>query len=387
MKILHVLSRLRLEDGGVVRAVIDLAGASADAGHRVAVASWDAPDAPDTWSRGANAAPGAPRLVAFDPPTRTGSLSVDAAEHLRNDIAEAEVVHLHTPWDPINRTLGRLCESLRTPYIVSIHGMLDDWSMAQRGLKKRLYLAYAGRRLLERAAFVHCTAGAELEQSKVWYPRGTGRVVPLVFDIEPYRDLPGPELARETFGLDADTPTVLFLSRMHVKKGVHVLVKAAAHLRDAGVECQTLIAGTGDATYEAAIRSQIDAMKLSDRVRLLGMVKGPEKVSLYQAADVFALPTSQENFGFVLPEALACETPAITTKGVDIWPELESSGSTLIVEQTHEAFAEAIAGLLVDEGRRREMGAKGRAWVMDYLEPGAVQRMYDQLYADAIATH
>lgn len=383
MNILHVMSRLRLEDGGVVRAVIDLAGAAADTGHAVVVATWDGTDAPDTWTGAADR----PRLVTFDQPSHAGKLSPSATTTLRSEIGAADVVHLHTPWDQTNRTIGRLCESTNTPYIVSIHGMLDDWSMSQRGMKKRIYLAYAGRRLLERAAFVHCTAGAELEQSKVWYPRGRGRVVPLVFDIEPYRNLPGPELARDAFGIDANTPIVLFLSRIHIKKGVHVLVKAADHLRNAGVDCQTLIAGTGDATYDAAIRSQIDAMKLTEHVRMLGMVKGDTKVSLYQAADVFALPTSQENFGFVLPEALACGTPAITTKGVDIWPELEGSGSTLIVEQTHEAFAEAIAGLLVDDERKRDMGNKGRAWVLDYLEPSSVQASYDQMYADAVAQH
>lgn len=381
MKILQVISRLRLEDGGVVRAVLDLAGGSADAGHEVAVACWDAPDWPDEWT-GDN---GTPRLVTIEEPGALGRISGPSAAVLRTEIGKADAVHLHTPWEPANRAVGRLCVMLDTPYVLSIHGMLDEWSMQQSAAKKRLYLLMGGRRLLEQAAFIHCTAEAELTQSRVWYPRGEGRVAPLVFDIEPYRTPPGPELARETFGLDPDQPTVLFLSRMHVKKGVHVLVKAAAHMRDAGVECHTLIAGTGDAAYEQAIRSQIESLRLQDRVRLLGMVKGDTKVSLYQAADVFALPTSQENFGFVLPEALACETPAITTRGVDIWPELESSGSTLIVEQSHEAFAEAIAGLLVDDERRREMGAKGRAWVMDYLEPSAVQRMYDQLYADAAA--
>lgn len=380
MNILHVTANLRLELGGVSRAVLDLASGAAAAGHAVTVATWDNTDVPDTWGQ-----PGQPKHAMIAAPKPRGGLTQAGASQLRAEISSADVVHLHTPWEPINRTVGSLCATLGTPYVLSVHGMLDDWSMAQRGLKKRLYLALAGRKLLERAAFVHCTAGAELDQSKVWYPRGTGRVVPLVFDIEPYRDRPGPELACKAFGIDADTPTVLFLSRIHVKKGVHVLVKAAAHLRNAGVECQTLIAGTGDETYEAAIRSQIDAMNLSDRVRLLGMVRGAEKVSLYEAADVFALPTSQENFGFVLPEALACGTPAVTTKGVDIWPELEGSGSTLIVDQTHEAFAEAIAGLLVDHDRRNDMGDKGRAWVLDYLEPSAVQAGYDQLYADAIA--
>ncbi|MEO1583893.1 MAG: glycosyltransferase [Planctomycetota bacterium] len=379
MQILHVISRIRLEDGGVVRAVLDLATGAADAGHRVAVATWDAADAPAAWA----AHDSNPRIVPIEEPGRLGTLAQASRVTLDAEIRSADAVHLHTPWEPINRVIAKRCLALRTPYAVSIHGMLDDWSMSQSSLKKRVYLRLGGRSMLERAAFVHCTAGAELTQSRVWYPGGTGRVAPLVFDLSPYREPVGPELAREAFGIDPDLPTVLFLSRMHIKKGVHVLVKAAAHLRDAGVECQTLIAGTGDSAYEAGIRAQIASLGLDDRVRLLGMVKGDTKVSLYRAADVFALPTSQENFGFVLPEALACETPAITTRGVDIWPELEASGSTLIVEQSHEAFAEAIAGLLVDEDRRREMGRKGRGWVLSYLEPSAVQAMYDDLYRDA----
>ena len=149
------------------------------------------------------------------------------------------------------------------------------------------------------------------------------------------------------------------------------------------MDAQFLIAGTGDHDYEQSLRVQIQSQSLQDRVRLLGMVRGTEKVSLFQAADLFALPTSQENFGFVLVEALACRAPAITTKGVDIWPELESSGSSLIVEQTPAAFADAIENLLQDPGRVREMGEKGRGWVLGALDPAVVTAQYESLYDDA----
>ncbi|MEM9166554.1 MAG: glycosyltransferase [Planctomycetota bacterium] len=380
MKILHVMAQLVLEHGGVVRAVTDLAEQSAASGHDVAVASWNAPDAPEHW----RTATGSPRLVELTPPSKLGRFAPDADAALRVEIDRADVVHLHTPWEPANRPIARLCRLVNTPYVLTIHGMLDDWCMTQKGWKKRLYLGLGGRTLLEGAAFVHCTAQAELDQSRVWYPKGTGTVAPLVFDIGPYTDLPGPELARETFNVDPARPVVLFLSRLHVKKGVHVLVKAARHLAKTGVEAQTLIAGVGDETYTRALEAQIKSLGLTDRVRMLGMVKGETKVSLYQAADVFALPTSQENFGFVLPEALACGTAAITTKGVDIWPELEGSGAATIAEQTPEAFAEAIAELLVDEPRRTAMGAKGRDWVLRELDPAAVAKRYDSLYGDAI---
>ncbi|MGP1273225.1 MAG: glycosyltransferase [Phycisphaerales bacterium] len=382
MNILHAMAELVLEHGGVVRAVIDLAEQSARAGHSVAVASWNAPDVPEPW----RSASGSPRLVPITAPGRLGRFAPDAAAALRDEIRRADVVHLHTPWEPANRAIAAMCRQLGTPYVLTIHGMLDDWCMTQKSAKKRLYLALGGRALLERAAAVHCTAQAELDQSRVWFPRGRGVVAPLVFDLAPYTDLPGPDLARERFDLDPERPIVLFLSRLHVKKGVHVLIKAARHLADAGVDAQTIIAGTGDEPYARGLHAQIASLGLADRVRLVGLVTGADKVSLYQAADVFALPTSQENFGFVLPEALACGTPAITTRGVDIWPELEASGGAVIAEQTPEAFAEHIGELLVDADRRAEMGERGRRWVLTELNPDAVSERYEALYAEAIRT-
>lgn len=387
MNILHVMGELVLEHGGVVRAVLDLADQSAKAGqpntpgNRVAVASWNAPDAPEPWRE----PDASPRLVPLPAPARMGKFPPDALAALRAEITKADVVHLHTPWEPANRTIAKLCNELKTPYVLTIHGMLDDWCMSQKAFKKRAYLTLGGRALLEGAAAVHCTAQAELDQSRVWFPKGRGEIAPLIVDLSPYTDLPGPDIAREAFGLDPDTPVVLFLSRLHIKKGVHILVKAAKHLADAGVEAQTIIAGVGDEAYAQGLESQITSLGLTDRVRLVGMVKGTTKVSLYQAADVFALPTSQENFGFVLPEALACGAPAITTKGVDIWPELDASGGAMIVEQSAEAFAAAIGELLVDDARRADMGERGRAWVMDHLNPDAVSERYESLYANAIA--
>ena len=383
LKVAHLCPPIRLEEGGVVRAVLDLAGEMSKHGHDITLAAWDTTDAPKDWNNGN---PHTPRILQIDPPSRLGKLTPRSTQLLTRLFKACDAVHFHTPWAPSNIPAAKLCRKLNIPYIVSIHGMLDDWSMSQRSLKKRLYLAMGACTMLENAAAVHCTAEAELTQSKRWYPKGKGVVVPLVFDIEPYRDLPGPALAREAFNIDASKPVVLFLSRVHIKKGVHILVDAAKLLTDRGVDAQFLIAGTGDEEYTNRIKQQIAANNLEGRVRMLGMVKGAQKLSLYQAANVFALPTSQENFGFVLPEALACRIPAITTKGVDTWPELEASGSTLITEQTPEAFANSIADLLKNEPLQHEMGSKGRDWVLTTLDPEVVSGRYACLYEEASRT-
>lgn len=382
MNILHYLPRIRLEEGGVVRAVIDMAGLLAAHGHGVTVLTFDDADAPEQWKRAEDSAP---RLRTIPAPSMPlGLYSRAQLREMRAEVEKCDALHLHTPWERANAQLASLARSAGKPYVLSIHGMLDDWSMSQKSLKKRLYLAIAGRRLLERAAVVHCTAEAEREQSRKWYPAGRALVVPLVFDLSDFRDLPGPGPARRAFpACDSDGPVVLFLSRVHYKKGIEVLIDAAGLLAERGGRFAVVIAGTGEAEYVDSLRARARERAVEDRVHFVGMVTGVEKVSLYQRADVFVLPTSQENFGFVLPEALACRTPAITTKGVDIWPELERSGGAVIVDRTAEATADAIERLLADPDRRREMGEAGRRWVFEHLEPQRVVEAFERMYRRA----
>ena len=393
MKVLHYCSSLRLELGGVVRAVLDLALCTAERGHEVVVVCPDARDVPADWPRGEGfsaeaASRGVPSVVTIPSPAASFGRfsSAQLSSVIEPLVRAAGVVHLHTPWDLANLSWASACAASGTPYAVSPHGMLDDWPMAQKGLKKRVFHRLFAKRLLERAAFVHCTAGAELDQARKWFPKGRGVVAPLLFDLAPFRALPGRALAAERFGLTEDgRPVVLFLSRLHYKKGPEVFIDAAGLLRDRGVDALMVLAGSGDEPYERELRARASRLGLGDdRLRFVGMVSGTEKVSLYQRAEIFALPTSQENFGFVFPEALACETPVITTRGVDTWPELESSGAAVIVERTPEAVAEVIASLVGDADRIAGMGAAGRRWVLETFEADAIGALYESLYRDAI---
>ncbi len=383
MKIVHYLNRFVLADGGVVRAVLDLAAALAARGHEVVVLTHTDTDIPASWRSGQ---PGAPRLVKLDTPTnplaRLNRASVARAAEALNG---ADALHLHTPWEPSNPQLAGAARAAGVPHIVSVHGMLDDWCMTQSAAKKRFYWTLTGRKLLETAAVVHCTAQAELEQAHKWFPRGTGRVIPLVFDLEPFANLPGPDAARSRFPTLAGAQLkILFLSRVHPKKGLEVLIDAAAALAQQGVELTLSIVGTGDEAYTQMIRQRAESA-LGSRAALLGLVTGTDKLSVYQAADLMAIPTSQENFGFVFPEALACRTPVITTKGVDIWPELEASGGAAIVDATPDAFAAAIRRLASDRAALIRMGELGREWVFRELDGGRVVERYEALYADARA--
>jgi glycosyltransferase involved in cell wall biosynthesis len=394
MRILHYFDRVRLEEGGTIRAALDMSTAMARLGHGVTMLTYDDTDAPTEWKT--SDAGASPRVVLIEPPARPGRFFSRAQlARIAGHVAGADVVHLHGMWVPSNPQVAALCRrnpaggGVPVPYVVSIHGMLDDWGMRQRGLKKKIYLALQGNAMLRHAAALHTTAEGEREQSSTWMPGGRWVVVPYIVDLSPFRALPGPGEARAKFGI-ADSaaggePSVLFLSRLHYKKCPDILIRASALLRDRGVKHRLLLAGTGDTEYVESLKRLAAELNLADRCVFLGMVTGPLKLSVYEASDVFALPTSQENFGLVFAESLACRTPVVGTKGTDIWRELESSGGAVIADRTPEAFADALAGVLADPGRRRAMGESGRRWVFEALDEARIGAEFEKMYAGAAA--
>lgn len=380
MRIVHVLQRVDFHDGGPPRAVVDLCSVQHRRGHDVTLMTTDGRDLPESW------ADEGPDVFFVPPPRMPGGLfapgQLAPAQSL---LGKADVVHLHAVWERMNSQIAALCRRVETPYVITLRGMLDDWCMAQGGLKKRLYLAVAGRKCLEGAAFVHCTAQGEREQSERWFPRGRARVIPNLIDLAPYERMPTPDAARSAFEpLKGEGPALLFLSRLHEKKGVEHLIDAVCTLSASHPGVQLLLAGTGSDAYIDMLMKRAEELRIDDRVHALGHVSGDLKRSLYCAADLFVLPSSQENFGFVQFEALACGTPVITTKLVDTWREVEASGGGVGVDQSADALVEAIESLMADAPRRAVMGEAGRAWVLETMATERVAGEIEGMYQDAV---
>ncbi|QDU54588.1 D-inositol 3-phosphate glycosyltransferase [Aeoliella mucimassa] len=364
------MDAIDLAEGGVVRCVLDLCNVLSLHDCQVTLATYNAQDVPEAW----HDRPGAPQVVHI----------AEEPGKFQQALESATVAHLHTIWDPRNITLARQLRRRQVPYVVSLHGMLDDWCTAQKALKKKVFHWLLGRRMLEGAYRVHCTASGEEQQARKWYPQGTSVVLPLLVDMPSPELLPGPEPARQAYpSLTNGDAQLLFLSRVHPKKGVDTLLRAAALATQQGVALQVNIAGPGDEAYVAELQALAESLGIADRCHFLGLVTGDVKLSLYEAADLFVLPTHQENFGLVLPESLVCGTPVVTTKGVDIWPEIEAAGG-VIVEPHPEAFADQIATLVADLPALVERGLRGRQYIADWLDAERVVEQYKKLYSDAM---
>ncbi|MCC7409006.1 MAG: glycosyltransferase [Phycisphaeraceae bacterium] len=393
MKIVHYLFKFQLSDGGVVRAVLDLVWALRGRGHEVTVLSCGLSDVPESW-RGPEGLrwhliEGWPRrrssgVTSGGPPLLLSGASRQLAERC---LREADVLHMHGAWDPLNWRLGAMARGLGRPYIVSSHGMLDTWCMRQKALKKRLFIALEAGRCLRRAAAVHCTAEAEAEQVGPWCRPAPTRVVPLLADMSHLSHLPGPEIAHKTWpGVFDGSPVLLFMGRIHPKKGALHLIEAAALLHKRGSRVKVVLAGgVEDQAYAARINELVAREGLGGHVLMAGFVRGQAQLSLYQASDLMVLPTAQENWGLVLSESLACGTPVVTTYGVDIWKDLQASGAGTIVEPTGTALAEAIGPLLADREKLAAAGQRARAWVFEHWDAGKALAGFESLYRSVIA--
>jgi glycosyltransferase involved in cell wall biosynthesis len=382
LSIVHFFPRIRREEGGVVQAILDLCQLMVQAGHHVTLATCDGPDLPAAWREpGSN-----PRAVILDRSSWIASrLSAKGLAQFQSLVRSADVVHLHTPWELSNLQVAKLLPREGVPYIVTVHGMLDDYCMEQKSLKKRTFLALGGRKLFSGATTVHFTAAAEKEQATPWIPGNYQSVVQAcAIDFAPYETLPGTGPAIASFPLlKADSHKILFLSRLHPKKGVEHLIEAVAILCQKNKNLQLLIAGPGEEAYTQQLKELAQTSGIAPITHFLGMVRGDVKLSLYELADVFVLPTHQENFGLVLPEALACGTPVVTTRGTDIWRELSEAGAK-IVDNEPRALAAAIGDILADEAKRTQLGRQGREYVRNWLAEDKVRAGYERMYSNVI---
>lgn len=368
MRILHWLDLWWRDVGGPIRSITDLSDAMRRRGHEVFVATADPRDAPREWLDGDN-----PRMRVF----RHGPLGIIARSErsrLRTLVRTVDVIHLHGLWERSTHSMAGEAHQVGVPFVVSTRGVLDDWAMSQRGLRKRVFLEAFGRRLLTRAAFIHCTSLGEARQVESRVER-TANVIPNLLRLEPLLALRR---------VEAPVPRILFLGRLHESKGLDLLLRAISSLRTSGLEPVLDVAGTGSERDLRSMTSLADELGLGTQVRFLGHLDDEARQSALSEAWVMALPTAQENFGNAMFESLAAGVPVLASKGLDAEVELETSGGALLVERDPQAIAAGLAELLLDHERRDSMSASAREWCARELHPRLVGARFESLYQSAL---
>ncbi|MBV8780052.1 MAG: glycosyltransferase [Phycisphaerae bacterium] len=373
MKILHVTSGIDPRGGGTTTALAAMAEAQRDIGLDVTIISTFAADFESATADRLRADRIAVELIG--PHGRFLAHHPDIARQLSTLIAAADIVHIHALWESIQHQAALISRRMNKPYLFTPHGMLDPWSLAQGRLKKRLYLALRLRRNLSLASAIHFTNAIERDLVSRLNIAAPTIVEPYILDLREFAAILPPGTFRATVPQLQQGPIVLFLGRLHKKKGLSLLMPAFAAME--GKDAMLVLAGPIDDEYRAELQKQIDELQIGSRVVFTGMLTGPQRVAAFADADVFVLPSYQENVGIAVIESLAAGTPVIISDRVNIHPEIARADVGEVIPPQIEPLAEALNRMLF---AKHNMTDRCRNFVAQQYDRLAQARRWQEHY-------
>lgn len=269
----------------------------------------------------------------------SSGFSVDAT--LPDSLEGEDVAHLHGLWQPAHAPVARACRQRGIPYVVSPHGMLEPWAWRHKWWKKWPYFQLVERAQLRGASTLLATSELEARRIRQLLPGARVESVPLGMTGDAGPDY---DRARAELGWSADQRTLLFLSRIHVKKGLDLLLQALAETEIPSRErTRLVIVGGGKPRYVAKLHSLArDLQPRLPRIEWVGEVWGADRWKYFQAANLFCLPTHSENFGLAVLEACQVGTPTLTTSGTP-WREWLGGGRGYIADATVASLKDALS--------------------------------------------
>ena len=335
MKILHVISSTDPKIGGPIEGMKQLYSQYSELGVTAEVLCSDAPDMP--WHSGH----GLPKVHALGPALNGYGYNSNLLSWLRKNVAHYDAVIVNGIWQYHSLAVRKALANSNVPYFVFTHGMLDPWfkkTYPLKHLKKWLYWPWAEYRVLRDANAVIFTCEEEkiLARESFWLYRATEAVTSYGTSSPPSntkeladRFLAGyPELQEKRI--------ILFLSRIHEKKGCDLLLKAFSQVAAQDNRLHLVMAGPDQTGWASILNEQAVTLGIANRISWPGMLQGDDKWGAFNAAEVFCLPSHQENFGIVVAEALACGKPVLISNKVNIWREIESDKAGFVDDDTVE---------------------------------------------------
>jgi glycosyltransferase involved in cell wall biosynthesis len=310
------------------------------------------------------------------------------ARHAR----DYDALTVHGIWQNQSRAVRVHCRRTGVPYFLFVHGALDPWFEVRypvKHVKKALYWRLVEHRTLRDAEAVLYTCEEEKELARTSFsPYEATEAIARLGVEDPQRD---PVL--QTAAFLAAYPqlegkrVILFLGRLHPKKGCDLLIEAFARVADRAEQLHLVIAGPDEGDIESGLRARADALGIGDRITWTGMLHGDLKWGAYRFADVFALASHSENFGIAIAEALACRLPVLITDRVNIWREIVCSGAGLVAPDDTAGVVSLLRRWIeLQDSERESMRLRARACFLNNFEAHNTALDFVSLLNTAIGT-
>lgn len=385
MRILHVIQSLDPAKGGPSEVAARLAAAQCALGHEVAILSNTGPQGDETVCRSLGSIEHIDAVQR--PQIESRSLWRQAIAGLVDSqfaqwISVSDVLHLHGVWEPMLLRVSRLATRMNTPYFLMPHGLLDDFAIRHRRLKKKFALALAWGRLLRDACAVICATEGEAHALQRRGYQGSCVVIPHGVHI------PASFAKTPNHGSSDNNRYIVFLGRLHPIKGLDFLIDAYA---ESGLARQSDPTGLWlvgpDGGQQADLEARIVELKLSGHIRIMGPVFGDQKYEILANAHLYVQPSRYESFGLSVLEAMALGVPALTSDQCRLGPDLAALDAAVIEPLDVQRWATRLHELFSSPGQLRNLGLRGRQRVLSrYTWPRIAQQtidMYQQMLSQA----
>lgn len=366
------------KEGGPAYSNFYLARSLAEAGAnvRVVTTTRNGPDRLDVPADAWTEREGVPVFYAHTRPgawmySRTYAHAIDATV-ARSDVCIMAGIF----WNHTGLAAARACWRHRVPYVTMPRGLLSPWALRHKGLKKRVYWTLLARHIVNGSAALVALAQQEERDIAATGVRRPVHVVPNGAFVDGLAGAEAGEPAPAAMEQNPLAPTaeyILFLGRIHPKKGLDILIPAFDRVASSFPGVSLVIAGSVDADYAARFQALLAQSTARARIVLAGNVSGAAKAKLLGGAAVFALTSHSEGLPVAVLEALAAGRPIVLTAGCNL-PEVAADDAGIEVALEVDATAQALARLLGDVALRARLGANALRLARESFSWDAVAR-------------
>ena len=344
MRILRVIRSLHPDGGGPAEGIRRITQHLIQLGVRTTVVSLDNPDSSFLADQPFN-------VIALGPVYSGYGFRFGLIKLLSQLASEHDVVIIHGLWQYHAVATWLALRHLTKPYYIYAHGMLDPWFKERyplKHLKKCIYWLFADYHVLRDANKVLFTTSRECELARhSFFPYSVHEaVVGYGTSAPPANTQYQLSVFYQHYPSLINKRIFLFLGRIHPKKGIDLLIKAFAQSAQLDISLHLVIAGPDHVGLKLSLEKLALSLGISDRITWTGMLTDDIKWGAYRAAELFCLPSHQENFGIAVAEALACSTPVMISSSVNISSDVSSANAGLVHLPTCSATSEALRSWL-----------------------------------------
>ena len=354
VRVVHVTSWLSPRGGGIPPVILGLDRENLRLGLESLTAGLrDRASDPDPAVQGVN------RILCDAIGPSSFSFSKNLKCHVAAETTESTVIHSHGLWMHPGVVAREISTSTGAPLVVSPHGMLEPWALKNSRWKKQVALWLFENKNLRHAACLHALCRAEARNLRDFGLRNPIAVIPNGIDFHDFSDLP------DYHAIESDHPELkgkkrmIFLARIHPKKGLPHLLKAWAALASEFEDWVLLVGGKEQLGHEAEMKKLAADLGIAESIIFPGPLYGQAKRNALAGSDAFVLPSFSEGFSMAVLEAAASRLPVLLTPQCN-FPELTAAGGAIEVQPDMESCEAGLRRMFsYSDGERKSMGARG----------------------------